>query len=402
MLLVTLPAIGQRAGGNVNGWFDVGEFVYNNSNVNPVDENFYLLQFDNGYYWLDETGAAQPFNTFAAGHIFDVKHDLWSAVPSNPSFPVIPLLPRDPFTWDSLRFNYFYLRGNPDTSITDTLFIYYYCNFDKSDTQIVSSIYSVGMTDSTRLASPEPFDYSELSGKYFRKDTVLLKHTDISAVKSRRFYTTVVNRAFNGSSQTGFNHSGLFGFSLAFKPGSVNIIGDTLFDKSDSLTQANVFGVFYTPIFEPQASVGLPPLILTKIYSENSLWLDKNNRYGGSFNGKTGFIPHYFFHNANFLHAAAHITATSTVSAKEINRERVTVYPNPALPNETLTIETGEELPAQAIITITDLLGRRVLSEVVVNNYTIHAPLAEGIYNIVITAIDNSSAYNTKLIVISR
>lgn len=391
----------------VNGWFDAPEFLYNNSNANPnSDVDFDILQYDSGYYWLDKAGAAQPFNTFAAGHIFDVKHELWSAVPYPPANPIFPMLARDPFVWDSLRFNYFYLRGNPDTSVTDTLFIYYYCNFDNQDTQIATYIHVFGTTDSVRMATPQPFSYKELSGKYFRKDTILLRQVDSSGITSRRLYKTFVNRAFNGSLQTSINHANLFGFSVAFKPGAVNVLGDTLFDRRNNSATANVFGVYHTKLPEPGASPGpFPSPIITKIFAENSLFLYKDQRYGAPLDGRSGFTPGTRPYVPLYSHSAAFITGKSTVAAKQINPVTVKLYPNPAVQGEVITIETGRQLPTPATITITDLLGRQVFSDVVSpansNTFNITAPLAAGVYIISVTGISNSpAAYTAKLIIV--
>ncbi|HYG14677.1 MAG TPA: T9SS type A sorting domain-containing protein [Bacteroidia bacterium] len=405
-LFIIVAQLGNsQSGRNVNGWFDAAEFLYNNSNANPnTDIDFYTLQFDSGYYWLDDSGAAQPFNTFAAGHIFDVKHELWSAVPYPPANPIFPVLARDPFVWDSLRFNYFYLRGNPDTSVTDTLFIYYYCNFDNSDTQIDTYIYVFGTTDSVRMATPQPFNYKELSGKYFRKDTILLKPTDSAGVTSRRLYKTSVNRSFNGSLQTNINHANLFGFSVAFKPGSVNVSGDTLFDKRNNSATANVFGVYYIRVPEPGPFGWNPVLFITKIFAENSLWLYKDQRYGVPLDGRFGFTPGIRLYAPLYFHGAAFVTGKSTVSTKEVNAPNFKLWPNPASAGKTFTIEGDEQLTGSATVTITDMLGRCVYSEMVIptglSNYSIISPSAEGIYTVTITNAGNSGiVYTTRLFV---
>lgn len=405
MLLVTLPAVSQQAGGNVNGWFDVGEFVYNNSNVNPVDENFHLLQFDSGYYWLDWTGAAQPFNTFAAGHVFDLTHPLWSAVPYPPASPIIPLSLHDPFVWDSLRFKYFYLRGHDDTTIVDSLFIYYYCNFDSTDLQLQTAKVLDPESDSIWVSYPNAFNSVELSGTYFKKDTILLDAKDSTGINNKQQFSIPVKKVFSGGAQITGTYNGLFGYSLVFKPGSFSLPGDTLLDVQSGSAKTNLFGVFYIPIPAPAASQGWPPYHAFHFgrFAENSFWLNKNNRYGGDYNGKTGFIPNWMFNDPAYLLGAAHITATSTVSTKEINPDPVKLYPNPALPGEIITIETREQQPSQATVTITDILGRQVYSEIQADadTYNISAPLTEGIYTVTITG-NNTRVYSAKLLVINK
>lgn len=409
-LLGTTTLFAQSSGADIMGWYDVDDYIYNNSNAYP--NNFQLLQYDSGYYWLDKNGTAKPLNTFAAGNVFDLTHELWSAVPSDPMHPILPVEVNCSFFWDSLRINYFYLRGSADTSITDTLFIYYYSNFNVNDSQLVFSPVIFG-TDTCNAATPAKINYKELSGNYFRKDTVLLKSDDTASVKTGRSYQTIVNKAFNVPRPTKYNYYGLFGYSLTYKPGSPAPLFDTVFDMRDSTAKANVLGVYCSDVVEGFIG-GFPPQLWTKIFVQNSFFLPGETRYGGSYHGMRGFLPGLLLPGeppniyVRYLNGAAFITGRSCISSiKDVVHEKgLKLFPNPTSPGEILTIKTTDDFSPQATITITDMLGRLVHSETLtplnLNSYLINAPAVEGIYTVTITDAGNNNSVHTARLFVAR
>jgi hypothetical protein len=339
---------------------------------------------------LDSNNKAVHFGTYAAGYVFDLRNELWAAVPSDPLQPVMPLFNNCSFIWDSLRINYHYTRKHTDTSIKDTLFIYYYTNF--TDTQL-----RVDFTaDSIKYTTPLPFDNSSLSGQsYFRKDTLLLSIADTA---TSGLIKRQVNQIHNSPGVSYYHTKALFGFSVVYKPGHPYGVGDTLYHQNgDSAVNANLFGLYYS-----RALAASNRQFFSKFTSGNSLWLDKNNRYGGNYNGINGFIPGTATPEIKQVHCAAFATAACKVSVQEIQGIfTAQLFPNPVKAGDAFTVKIQSQAFSDSKILVINYLGQTLYSvekSVVAgeNNITIDTFLPAGVYLLRI----NDGQYIARLVVI--
>jgi hypothetical protein len=348
--------------GPVNAWFDTRDFIFNNFS-GSVAQGIYMMLPDSGAYWMDEDGKRNKDFLFSAGHVFDLAHELWQAVPPTPKDTVWPVREYCPFTWDSLQFKYYYNRQHPDTSIVDTVFIYYYHNF--GDEMLQTHIIDVDECESI-VANPSKFDTATLSGeKYFRVDTVLLTSSYSTQFTKSKFgeLKTYVGVTFTPSpaAQLG-NFDRLFGFNMVFKPGYTISAGDTLFTYTDSFeTHFNIFGGYViSPFYRVGTGDIFIPFYCTDEYVTNSIFVS-NNSLNTNYKDSVGFIPSQGFYTPRYLWSAVYATSTSCpLSVKQpVNNkgEYLTISPNPTLAGSTATIEVNAAAPAPLKVQLRDVLG---------------------------------------------
>lgn len=299
LFLIVIEGRGQLI---ANGWFNTHDFVENNSAPQYVTRGVEFLGSDSNAIWVDSAGSIRQFETYGAGHIFDLLFENWAAVPNNPNNPVSPLPMGCKFFWDSLRFNYFYYRDSMDVQTVDTLIITTYINTYNKEKQINTDFFTVTDSGYCKMAFPNTYNYyTQSGGKYYKKDTILLRAKDITAIKQRKSISIPIQtwvgdgiRSLNLASRT-FNE--LFGYSVVFKSGTTYSWGDTVFSFEKNKTiKGNLFGVYTSSINKKGARQ-----LFAHNYTENSIWLSKNNRYGGYEKGFFGFVPGMLTHRLNIL-----------------------------------------------------------------------------------------------------
>jgi hypothetical protein len=363
LLLLAVAAKAQKYG-SVNAWFDTDSFLYNNYS-GAIEAGPVFLLPDSGAYWINSKGVRQPINTFAAGHLFDVAHELWAAVPSPLNQSMAPVGLNCPFTWDSLQFQYFYERNQPDTTITDTLFIYYYHNFAEAMLKVDTSTID---GDSFLIAIPQLATPITLSGqKHFRVDTVLLTQTYQATIDSQKLFKTAVNVSFSPNPLANTpNFDRLLGFNIVYKPGFKINAGDTVFVFSDSIKpKANIFGAYFYRIPPLGQGPGTPvPLYYyTRHYILNSIWWGS---YDKVYANSPGFISSWNFYAPTFFSSAAYITSTSCpLSVNQPTKTKGTfiksVSPNPVKAGNNVVVEVNTSTATQLKVQLRDVLGNLLL-----------------------------------------
>lgn len=405
LLFFSTPDVKSQSRLSINGWFETKGFV--ESNVLPANYNHStaLLFPDTGRYLIDTAGVAVEIERHSAGHIFDVMHDNWAAVPSTPDNLIMPLNFNCDFFWDSLQFDFFYRRGFADTQVIDTVLVYYYHNF--RDTMIASALLTVDSPYLMRMAQPTTFDSNTLSGKKYGKiDTVLLDNT-FSAKGTTHTFRRAVYERYNPSEFWKYPHyRGLFGFSVVFKPGHHTNTGDTLFDARDSsLNGANVFGVY-------KSRVAKLPVLYTDYYNENSYWLIKETRHGGDYKGFKDFVPAPLIGDEiDYFNCAAFIFSTACISSVNEYHNKSGVYiksinPNPTSANNVINVEIAASKEVSIKVIVKDVTAKTVAESDLydvydITNVTLRAALNSGIYMVLLQDNQSNAVLHSAKLIIS-
>lgn len=354
-----------QTSGTVAGWYNTDEFIANNAVLGTNYLKLDLLFPDSSVRYKDENGIVKQFSFYSAGHIFDVRHENWAAVPSDPNYPIQVLdANKCDFYLDSIRIKYFYKRKIADTQTVDTVFIYYYNNFDNQ--QIVQWENTVGFNDTMRAATPYPFNEKAKYGKYyFKKDTVLLTENDTSNAQNLSYMISGIGKYYEAYKSSSSSPRSLFGFSIIYKPGFKYYQNDTLTVEIENSKKArlNLFGVY-------NSRLKLPSSLKSRRFTENSLFLNYKNAYGSNYRGIKGFVPGTALDSVKYIHCGAFISAVAcTLSVKEIkkpiNAYIKSVSPNPLQNNSSLNILIKNKQAADYTLEIVNMVGDRVTSKTI-------------------------------------
>ena len=368
-----------KKGGSVDGWFDPEEFIRNNA-TGPFD-NFVSLVFpDSTVVNVNQNNEVNTVFSHSWGHLFDLRHENWAAVPSDPSNPIQPFAQRDSYTWDSVGFLYLYRRNYNDNNVVDTCFVYYYSNATTGQLRRGSIIFNSG--DTMLYAGPEGLDQGRISGEsFFDVDTVLLTIDDTTSFSSTgwgsRFMILPVGATISRTTGEAIsrNPASWFAYTITFKPGHPWNAGDTI--ESRGFTRpangVNYFGYRYVSI--DQNNGGLPVTLRSRNYAENSLILYNVTRYGQTLStGWSGFMPGTAFNSPIFTNCLARVSGVSTTSTREIEDLGFSLgkaFPNPVASGTNLSIDYGVKTAGNVSIEIYDLLGKKVAT--VLNNEKVEA-----------------------------
>lgn len=411
LFLIVIEGRGQSTTETIVGWYNNEEFIANNA-VLPSD---YLTEFwlfpDSSVKKVDKTGNITPFTGYAVGQIFDVQHENWNAVAVPLQYNIPSISPtRCSFAVDSLRLNYTYIRGIIDSTIIDTLFLYYYQNF--IDTQILQTKYFFSSNNAMAIAFPKGFNHNTKTGENFHSvDTILLTTKDTSS----RYGVKNIRKRLNGTYFQGgrpiigvSTSKILFGYTVNFKPGYNYVSGDTVGVSANDKNKANLFGVYTT-------KVKLPTSLYTVNYSENSVLLSYENAYGGSYNNIKGYVPWVVYPTAQYLHCGVYIGgACRPISVLEINKSKkaqiTTLYPSPAKKNEVLTLTLHSKETANYTVLIKNMLGQTVYTTNTFCNgdsetnleLAIPSGLLLGVYYVLLTETSTQTTVDVKKILLTQ
>lgn len=351
-----------QSGKQVSGWYSPVDFIKNNA-TGPFTDTMSLV-FPDSVVSINKNNEVSKVSTHAFGHLYDLRHENWAAVPSDPNAPIQIFDQTDNYTWDSLAFNYIYRRNNNDTSVVDTCFVNYYKNSLPQQISNGLLIFSIG--DSMLIARPRGLDKNTLAGTaYFKRDTILLTASDTTMLTANgwggRYRVMPVGTAISGSTiAPTTNPTSWFAATIAFKPGHNWSVDDTLKFKSitPSKNGINYFGYTYTTIKE--ANGGLPVTLKSRRFADNSLVLNSESLYDkqGNYNWK-GFVPGVAFKSPIYANVQAFVSGTTT-SVGELDVSLGSLYPNPASKGQSVFIEYKLKKSSTISIEVFDMLGKKV------------------------------------------
>ncbi len=416
LLLVAFEGkVQAQSGGGIGGWFNTHDFVENNTAPQYVTTGIEFLGSDSNAIWVDSVGSIRQFETYGAGHVFDLLQENWAAVPSDPNNPIQPISMGCIFYWDSLRFNYFYYRDSTDTQTVDTLIITTYINTYKNEKQINTNFFAVTDSMYCKMAFPNTYNYYlQSGGKYYKKDTILLTTANVGTINAKRNLTIPVQayvgdgiRSLNLASRT-FNE--LLGYSVVFKSGTIYSWGDTVFSFEKNKTiKGNLFGVYSSSINKKGARN-----LFTSYYTENSIWLSKNNRYGGYEKGFFGFVPGMLYPQVKYFDCEVFVYANCVISVPEINKavntQIIALNPNPVAKNDVLTLTLHSKEVANYAVSIKNMLGQTVYTTNIFCNgdsetnleLLLPSSLLLGVYYVLLTETTTQTTVDVKKILLTQ
>jgi hypothetical protein len=369
-----------KSGGSVNGWYSPDEFIRNNA-TGPFTSFVSIMFPDSTVVNVNQDNEVNSVFSHAWGHLFDLRHDNWAAVPSDPNFPIQIFAQKDNYTWDSLAFRYLYRRNYPDANVVDTCFITYYKNSIQGQIRNGSILFGSG--DTMLNARPVGLDQNALSGTaFFDRDTILLRPEDTTTFNpgtgwGSRYAVVPVGTAIAGTNATAIsrNPPSWFAATMTFKPGHPWNPGDTVESRGFNrpANGINYFGYGFVTI--EQANGGLPVTLRSRNYADNSLILYSQTRYGQTTpTNWDGFMPGTAFNSPIFADVQAFVSGTSTISVREVEELGLSlgkVYPNPANTGQSVFIEYAVKNTTNVTIEVYDMLGKKVAT--VLNNERVEA-----------------------------
>lgn len=404
-----------QSGRGIAGWFNTHDFVENNSAPQYVTRGVEFLGSDSNAIWVDSAGSIKQFGTYGAGHVFDLLHENWAAVPSDPSNPIQPISMGCIFYWDSLRFNYFYYRDSMDAQTVDTLIVTSYFNPPKGDKNINADYFAVTDSEYCKMAFPNTYNYYlQSGGKYYKKDTILLTAKDRATITQRKSISipiqTLVGDGVRFQNFSSRNLNELIGNSMVFKSGYHYSHGDTVYNfKNAKAVKGGLFGLYTSSLNKKGART-----LFARNYTENSIWLSKKNRYGGYEKGFFGFVPGMLYPQVKYFDCEVFVYANCVVSVPEINRvtnaQITALYPNPVAKNEVLTLTLHSKEAANYTVSIKNMLGQTIYSSTTFCDNNIEANkviilpslVAQGVYYVVLTETVTNTIADVKKIVLTE
>lgn len=365
-----------KQGGGVNGWFDPEEFIRNNS-TGPF-ENYVSLMFpDSTVVNVNSDNERNYVFSHAFGHLYDLRHDNWAAVPSDPNNPILTFGQRDSYTWDSVGFLYLYRRNNPDPTVVDTCYISFYKNSEANNITRGSVIFGNG--DTMLYATVDGLNQNNLSGSTpFMTKTVLLTAADTTTLGANGWgsgaMVEYVGTTISGTTGAAIsrNPASWFAYTVTFKPGHAWSPEDTIESRGfvKPAKGVNYFGYRYVSL-----TSGLPATLRSRNFADNSLILWSITRYGQTTNnGWSGFMPGVAFNSPMYVNAQVRVSGNSTVNVKEVEDLGFSLgkaFPNPVANGQILSIDYGVKTAGNVTIEIYDLLGKKVST--VLNNEKVEA-----------------------------
>lgn len=351
-----------KSGGAVNGWYSPEDFIRNNSS-GPFTNFINLVFPDSNVVNINQNNESNNVFAHAFGHMFDLRHENWAAVPSDPNAPIQPFAQKDGYTWDSVAFRYLYRRNYSDANVVDTCFVTYYKNSGNPQNQIrFASIIFTVESDTMLYCNPDGLDLNALAGtNYFKRDTILLTADDTTSLNSGGWTTNFIIRPVNTQiqgSQTANQRNNVFGYTVTFRPGHPWSPGDTVesrgFTKPDN--GVNYFGYRFVSLDN------FPATLRSRQYADNSVLLFNITRYGQTTsNGWSGFMPGAVFND--YTECLAHVSGTSTVSVKEVEDLGLSlgkIYPNPAKGGQSVFFEYAVKNATNVTLEVYDMMGKKV------------------------------------------
>jgi hypothetical protein len=302
---------------------------------------------------------------FSYGQVLDPKDDLIE----NTENPGIRLSNFNPYTLDSILFQYAYVR-NVDSSdndvdgnneeVIDTVFVAYYAN-----SNITKTNYTGGTMDKVSLVNWSVA--KKISTTIFKIDTFLLgndrSNSPFDTTSFNADQTTFGSKFAQLKAPNGMNITvgNLVGFAVTFKSGIPAVInGDTaviINQGTGTFTRrANTFG---TVLFANQSTSGVE--YTNPRYYNSGIFQPSWNAYGQLSQSWSGrYIPGYggIFASDLFLQTGFFLTSLNVGVAENDLVSISSVYPNPA--NGSTNVSFNLKQAGNVAVSITNLLGQTV------------------------------------------
>lgn len=332
----------------------LGSVLTRSLNFINADSNLKILRAD---------GTFSGPSMVSFGQTLDPKDVLIE----NTENPGIILSQFNPYTLDSIFFQYSYVRNTDSTDndndgmkeeVIDTVFVAYYANANIAKNSYTTSKEKVGIIDWNNAL--------QIPTNIYKLDTFLLgndrMNSPFDTTSTDADQTTFGSKFAQLSAPAGMNitRGNLVAFTATFKSGVKTVVnGDTAVIINQGTTTptrwANSFG---TVLFVNSSTSGIT-------YTNPDFWNTAEfqplwNAYGQWSAGWSGkYIPGFgIFTNDLFIQSGFHLTCGNVGVAENDLVSISNVYPNPA--NGSTTVGFNLKQAGNVIVTVSNLLGQTV------------------------------------------
>lgn len=377
-------------------WFNL---IVDASNYYGVDPSGFAppIQCDtNGLYSFTDGVSSVQF--CSVGQVYDWSHPSWGDIYDYTGAPQgVPYMPSaGSYSVDSIQMPFLYNRGtNVASTVVDTLVITYIIGFDDDDVRYLGSY--EGSEFVPAFAMPLiPFDHNA-----FIPTTTSATPDGLS--NTLEASTIIVDKiTFTEADDTGED---FYYLTLPTPAGLSNLtqkqlVVDVTFIPGGDRTPTSVIGTdlstFRTALYgEPRdgySTYGSPELLDDY---QQGLFHDADNFISGN-SWYNIFQPNIFWSSNPKPDISLLVTCNDCgiVNVPEIEKNNITVYPNPATNNFTVNLGNDEK----ANIQLFNIVGQQVYSENITGSAQVNvANLHSGVYMLKVN--QNGKSYTTKVVV---
>jgi hypothetical protein len=331
-----------------------------------LDRSISFVTADSNFKVVREDGAVSRPSFQSFGHVLDPKDDLIE----NTENPGIILSQFNPYTLDSIFFQYVYLRNADSTDndvdgnneeVIDTVFVAYFANANIRRTNFTG-----GAQDKVSLlrwnnAALMPADLVKIDTFLLGNDRSNSPFDTTSASSNETLFGSKFAQ-LTAPSGLNVNAGGLVGFTATFKSGVKAVVnGDTaviVYQRDPSVNpntsrRANTFGTLY---YYNDAANGVP--FTNPTYYNSCQFQPQWNAYGQNASWTGNYLVGHAFAADLFLNTAFHLTSLNVGVAENDLVAISSVYPNPA--NGSTTVSFNLKQAGNVAVNITNLLGQTV------------------------------------------
>ncbi len=318
-----------------------------------ADSNFKVVRADDNF-------SRASFQSY--GQILDPK----DALIENTENPFIRLSTFNPYTLDSIFFQYSYIRNTDSTDndndgvkeeVIDTVYVAYFAGAN------ITTGY-LNNTAKDKISYVKWNGTSLMPTSLVKIDTFLLgnnrTNSPIDTTSVNADQTSFGSKFAQLAAPTGMNinKGSLVGFTATFKSGTKAVVnGDTaVIINQGTKTPTRWANTFGTVIFVNEKESGVE--YTNPTYFNSSQVQPQWNAYGTSASWAGSYIPGLAFESKFFIQSGFHLTCANVGVAENDLVSISAIYPNPA--NGSTTVGFNLKQAGNVSISVSNLLGQTV------------------------------------------
>jgi hypothetical protein len=320
---------------------------------------------DSNFKLVREDGSISRASFQSFGHVLDPKDDLIE----NTENPGIRLSQFNPYTLDSIFFQYVYLRNADSTDndtngikeeVIDTVFVAYFANANIRKTNFTGGAMDKVSLVKWNSATLMPTDLVKIDTFLLGNDRSNSPFDTTSSSSNETLFGSKFAQV--PAPSIAVTQGNLIGFTATFKSGVKAVLnGDTaviVYQKDPAVTpntsrRANTFGTLY---YYNEATSGVT--YTNPTYFNSCQFQPQWNAYGQNASWAGNYLVGHAFSADLFLETAFHLTSLNVGVTENDLVAISSVYPNPA--NGSTNVGFNLKQAGNVAVTVTNLLGQTV------------------------------------------
>jgi hypothetical protein len=320
---------------------------------------------DSNFKLVREDGSISRASFQSFGHVLDPKDDLIE----NTEKPGIILSQFNPYTLDSIFFQYVYLRNADSTDndtngikeeVIDTVFVAYFANANIRKTNFTGGAMDKVSLVKWNSATLMPTDLVKIDTFLLGNDRSNSPFDTTSSSSNETLFGSKFAQV--PAPSIAVTQGNLIGFTATFKSGVKAVLnGDTaviVYQKDPAVTpntsrRANTFGTLY---YYNEATSGVT--YTNPTYFNSCQFQPQWNAYGQNASWAGNYLVGHAFSADLFLETAFHLTSLNVGVTENDLVAISSVYPNPA--NGSTNVGFNLKQAGNVAVTVTNLLGQTV------------------------------------------